>query len=135
MNKNIRHYEFSANKKESINSDKTNDKENDLKDIELYKIERRKQLIKNLKIDRKLKIHTLKFIVSIIKKIIYITFLIVIGNGIIKFISKSKITIYSEWFLSVLIGSQLVILPFSLLLIVTKHLFPNKDKLKTRNKK
>ena len=47
-------------------------------------------------------------------------------NAILKFLTGKEL--YSEWFLSVLIGSQLIILPFSLLFIVAKHLFPNKDK-------
>ena len=59
---------------------------------------------------------------------VVVTFVLIIFNDILKWLYD--ISVYSEWFLSILIGSQLVILPFSLLLIVTKHLFPKKDKQK-----
>lgn len=38
---------------------------------------------------------------------------------------KFGFNIYSEKFLAFLLGSQLVVMPFVLLQIITKHLFPN----------
>ena len=85
-------------------------------------LKEKKQNIKNIESDRKLKEQTQIHIIIILYLNIAATFVLIYFNFF--FNNKS----YSEWFLSVLIGSQLIILPFSLLFIVAKHLFPNKDK-------
>ena len=85
-------------------------------------VEEKKQNIKNIKSDRELKKNTQINIIIILYLNIVATFALIYFNF---FFNKKS---YSEWFLSVLIGSQLIILPFSLLFIVAKHLFPNKDK-------
>lgn len=84
------------------------------------------QQIESLKDDRELKNNTQKFIKKILFLCVGTTLSLIVLNAIIKFLTDKEL--YSEWFLSVLIGSQLIILPFSLLFIVAKHLFPNKDK-------
>lgn len=89
-------------------------------------VEEKKQNIKNIESDRKLKKNTQEFIKRILSLCVEFTVFIILLNAILKFLTDKEL--YSEWFLSVLIGSQLIILPFSLLFIVAKHLFPNKDK-------
>lgn len=84
------------------------------------------QQVESVKDDRELKKNTQKFIKIILSLCVGITLSLIVLNAIIKFFTDKEL--YSEWFLSVLIGSQLIILPFSLLFIVAKHLFPNKDK-------
>lgn len=88
--------------------------------------EEKKQNIKNIESDRELKKNTQEFIKIILFMCVGTTLLLIISNALAKFFADKEL--YSEWFLSVLIGSQLIILPFSLLFIVAKHLFPNKDK-------
>ena len=90
------------------------------------KIKKLEEEIESLKNDRKLKKNTHEFIKRILSLCVEFTMFIIALNAIIKFFTDKEL--YSEWFLSVLIGSQLIILPFSLLFIVAKHLFPNKDK-------
>lgn len=84
------------------------------------------QQIENLKNDRKLKIITQRFIKIILSICVGFTLALIGVNALVKSVWNKEL--YSEWFLSVLIGSQLIILPFSLLYIVAKHLFPNKDR-------
>lgn len=84
------------------------------------------QQIESLKNDRELKKDTQKFIKIVLSFCVGVTLFIILLNAVSKFFVNKEL--YSEWFLSVLIGSQLIILPFSLLFIVAKHLFPNKDK-------
>lgn len=84
------------------------------------------QQIENLKNDRKLKIITQRFIKIILSICVGFTLALIGVNALVKSVWNKEL--YSEWFLSVLIGSQLIILPFSLLYIVAKHLFPNQDK-------
>lgn len=84
------------------------------------------QQIESLKNDRELKKYTQKFIKIVLSFCVGVTLFIIVLNAASKFFTNKEL--YSEWFLSVLIGSQLIILPFSLLFIVAKHLFLNKDK-------
>lgn len=82
--------------------------------------------IEGLKDDRKLKNITLIFIITIVSINILVSVSLIIANAV--FIGKFNKTLYSEKFLGFLLGSQLIIMPFVLLKIITKHLFPNKDK-------
>lgn len=76
--------------------------------------------------DRDLKINIKKHIIKIIYAVIVFCCAIIIID--ISSFLYYKEHIYSEWFLAVLLGSQLVILPFSLLLVITKSLFPTSQK-------
>lgn len=84
------------------------------------------QQIESLKNDRELKKDAQKFIKIVLSFCVGVTLSLIVLNAASKFFANKEL--YSEWFLSVLIGSQLIILPFSLLFIVAKHLFPNQDK-------
>lgn len=89
-------------------------------------INEKQEKLQNIKSDRKLKINTQRFIKIILSICVGFTLALIGVNALVKSVWNKEL--YSEWFLSVLIGSQLIILPFSLLYIVAKHLFPNQDK-------
>lgn len=107
----------------NISKNNSSEEKNDSDSEESRKINNEEyQKLRNMESDRKLKERTQTYIIIILCFNIFFTFLLIYFNF---FFNKKY---YSEWFLSVLIGSQLIILPFSLLFIVAKHLFPNKDK-------
>lgn len=114
---------FNKEKKIIAKGDNNNLELNSFHEIKLNKY---LQEIESLKNDRKLKKNTHEFIKRILSLCVEFTVFIIALNAVIKFFTDKEL--YSKWFLSVLIGSQLIILPFSLLFIVAKHLFPNKDK-------
>ena len=96
----------------NIDFDKQDIKEpNDIIDSEIdINVEEKKQNIKNIESDRKLKKNTQEFIKRILSLCVEFTVFIIALNAILKFLTDKEL--YSEWFLSVLIGSQLIILPF-----------------------
>lgn len=105
------------------------DSNSDNKELDFFheiKFKKYLQVIKNLKSDRKLKGRTLYFVMGIISINIIVSLSLIVANAM--FIFKFDKTLYSEKFLSFLLGSQLIVMPFVLLKIITKHLFPNKDK-------
>lgn len=96
------------------------------KEYDDFQSKQAQEKLEDSKSDRELKNNTQKFIKTILYLCVGTTLFLIISNAAAKFFYRKEL--YSEWFLSVLIGSQLIILPFSLLFIVAKHLFPNKDK-------
>lgn len=105
---------------------KENSNNEELNSLQKIKLEKYLQIIKNLKSDRKLKRITLYFVMGIIFINILVSLSLIVVNAI--FIFKFDKTLYSEKFLGFLLGSQLIVMPFVLLKIITKHLFPNQDK-------
>ena len=94
------------------------------KEVNSLDNEKNRELIENLKNDRKLKTDTLEFVQIIIILNIGITIVLLIAYPIIYLITGKQI--YSEKFLGFLTGSQLIVMPLAILQIITKHLFPNK---------
>ena len=90
------------------------------------KIKKLEEYIENLKNDRELKKNTQNFIKRILFYCVLFTLSLIAVNAISKFFFDKEL--YTENFLTFLIGSQLIVLPFSLLYIVAKHLFPNKER-------
>lgn len=72
--------------------------------------------------NRKLKENVKKHIVWIIWVLVIFTIIFFAVNTCYRI---KGVTLYSEYFLGVLLGSQLLFLPLSLLTIITRHLFPN----------
>lgn len=104
---------------------KSNTNENE-KEYDDFQSKQAQEKLEDSKSDRKLKRMTLYFVMGIIFINIIVSLSLIVANAV--FIGKFNKTLYSEKFLGFLLGSQLIILPFSLLFIVAKHLFPNKDK-------
>ena len=76
--------------------------------------------------DRKLKIEIKNVVTKIVTLVMGFCIILIIFDALY-FVLKDK-HVYSEWFLATLLGSQLVILPLSLLAIITRSLFPPKEK-------
>lgn len=108
---------------ETLKTMQAND-EGGTKEVNSLDNEKNRELIENLKNDRKLKTDTLEFVQIIIILNIGITIVLLIAYPIIYLITGKQI--YSEKFLGFLTGSQLIVMPLAILQIITKHLFPNK---------
>lgn len=109
-----------------LDNSKNSNSDNSKKEYDDFQSKQAQEKLEDSKSDRELKKDTQEFIKMILFMCVGTTLLLIISNALAKFFKDKEL--YSEWFLSVLIGSQLIILPFSLLFIVAKHLFPNKDK-------
>lgn len=96
------------------------------KEYDDFQSKQAQENIENSKSDRKLKRITLYFVMGIISINIIASVSLIVANAV--FILKFDKTLYSEKFLGFLLGSQLIVMPFVLLKIITNHLFPNKDK-------
>ena len=105
------------------NNSNTSDNEKEYDD---FQSKQAQEKLEDSKSDRKLKRKTLYFVMGIISINIIVSLSLIVANAV--FIFKFDKTLYSEKFLSFLLGSQLIVMPFVLLKIITKHLFPNKDK-------
>ena len=84
------------------------------------------KLQKDSESDRKLKIEIKNVVTKIVTLVMGFCIILIIFDALY-FVLKDK-HVYSEWFLATLLGSQLVILPLSLLAIITRSLFPPKEK-------
>lgn len=96
------------------------------KEYDDFQSKQAQENIENSKSDRELKRTTLYFVMGIISINIIASVFLIVANAV--FIFKFDKTLYSEKFLGFLLGSQLIVMPFVLLKIITNHLFPNKDK-------
>ena len=74
--------------------------------------------------DRGLKIEIKNVVTKIVTIVMGFCIIFIICDALY-FVFNDK-HMYSEWFLATLLGSQLVILPLSLLAIITRSLFPPK---------
>ena len=109
-----------------LDNSKNSNSDNSKKEYDDFQSKQAQEKIEDSKSDRKLKRKTLYFVMGIISINIIVSLSLIIANAV--FIFKFDKTLYSEKFLSFLLGSQLIVMPFVLLKIITKHLFPNKDK-------